>query len=87
MTTPSHSSTGSDGGTAKGRRQSMNGPDDTAPLDRNLRGTDAAARGEFVDDHQRDRDSKGVREGYDDSLRTRRDERDGHDYRGVARGD
>jgi hypothetical protein len=76
----------SDSGTASGSRQPLKGPDDGRTTENRLHDLDLEARGEFLEDHQRDRDSKGVTDGYDDSLQRRKGE-EGHDYLGIARGD
>lgn len=76
----------SDSGTASATRQSMTGPDNTQSTDDRLHNIDLEARGESLDDHQRDRYSKGVADGYDDSLERRKGNED-TDYLGIARGD
>lgn len=77
----------SDRGTASGARGSMTGPDEGRTTENRLHDLDLEARGESLEDHQRDRDSKGVAGGYDDSLETRKGNDEGHDYLGIARGD
>lgn len=72
-------------GTASGSHQPLCRPGDGRAMDDALHNVDLEARGEFVEDRQRDRDSKGVDNGYDDSLQRRKGE--GHDYLGIARGD
>ncbi|MFC0679654.1 hypothetical protein ACFFGH_17590 [Lysobacter korlensis] len=76
----------SNSGTASARRGSMTGPDTTQSTDDRLHKIDAEARGESLDDHQRDRQANGVTDGYDDSLETRKGNED-TDYLGIARGD
>lgn len=87
MTNPRSSSPGPDRGIASARGSSMEGPDDSRTVDRNLRRASVAGGGESVEDPQRDRDSKGVRNGYDDSLRTPRGGDDTRDHRGLMHGD
>lgn len=77
----------SDRGTADARREPMSGPGNARELDDRLHDVNLQARGEFVSDHQRDRDSKGVAGGYDDSIETRKGSDEGEDRRGIARGD
>jgi hypothetical protein len=86
MTTP-HSDLTSNEGTASGSRQPMNGPDDGRTTENRLHNLDLGARGASLEDHQRDRDSKGVTDGYDDSLATRKGNDEGEDRLGIARGD
>ena len=86
MNNPNSSLT-SNSGTASGSRQPMNGPDDGRATENRLHDVDLEERGESLEDHQRNRDSKGVADGYDDSLQTRKRDGEGHDYLGIARGD
>ncbi|GHA79330.1 hypothetical protein [Cognatilysobacter bugurensis] len=86
MTTPRSDFTSSDG-TASASRQPMNGPDDGRITENRLNNLDLEARGVSLEDHQRDRDSKGVKNGYDDSLATRKGDGEGEDRLGIARGD
>lgn len=79
--TPSHDA---ERGTASGHREPFSGPSSARATDARLHDVDLEARGEFVDDHQRDRHSKGVADGYDDSVDHRRG---GDDRLGIARGD
>ena len=79
-------SSSSDTGRASARREPMSGPGDARSIDDRLHDVDPQNAGEFVSDHQRDRDSKGVAGGYDDSL-TRRKHDDDRDRLGVSRGD
>lgn len=74
-------------GTASGRRGSMGPPEEGRATEDRLHKLDANARGASLDDHQRDRDSKGVTDGYDDSLSTRKGDGEGQDRLGIARGD
>jgi hypothetical protein len=73
-------------GTPSARQESMRGPGESRSLDDRLHDIDPRTRGEFVSDHQRDRDSKGVAGGYDDSIARRKGE-DDRDRLGIARGD
>jgi hypothetical protein len=75
-----------DSGTPSARREPMSGPSEARELDDRLHDIDPATRGEFVSDHQRDRDSNGVAGGYDDSIERRKGDED-TDRLGVARGD
>lgn len=77
----------SNSGTASGSRKPLFGPDDGRTTENRLHDLDLEARGESLEDHQRDRGSKGVAGGYDDSLDTRKGNDEGHDYLGIARGD
>lgn len=72
-------------GTPSGNRQNMTGPDEGRGPENSLHNIDLSDRGESLEDHQRDRDSKGVAEGYDDSVATRKGAE--RDYRGLTRGD
>lgn len=85
--TASRSDFTSSEGTASGSRRSMTGPDDGRTTENRLHKLDADARGASLEDHQRDRDSKGVTDGYDDSLSTRKGDGEGDDRLGIARGD
>lgn len=85
--TASRSDFTSSGGTASASRQPMNGPDEGRGTENRLHQLDADARGASLEDHQRDRDSKGVTGGYDDSLSTRKGDGEGEDRLGIARGD
>lgn len=85
--TTSRSDLTSNEGTASGSRRSMTGPDDGRATENRLHKLDADARGASFEDHQRDRDSKGVTDGYDDSLSTRKGDGEGEDRLGIARGD
>lgn len=76
-----------DGGTASGSHKALYRPGDGRTTDNRLHDLDLEARGESLEDHQRDRDSKGVTDGYDDSLGTRKRNDEGHDYLGISRGD
>ena len=75
----------SDHGTPSGNRQNMTGPDEGRGPENSLHNIDLSDRGESLEDHQRDRDSKGVAGGYDDSVATRKGGES--DYRGLTRGD
>ena len=79
-------SSSSDTGRASARRQPLSGPGDARALDDDLHNVDLQSGGEVVSDHQRDRDSKGVAGGYDDSI-ARRKHDDDRDRLGVSRGD
>jgi hypothetical protein len=74
-----------DSGVASGSRENMTGPHEWRLTENRLHDVDLATRGEFLEDQQRDRDSKGVAGGYDDSLATRKDNES--DRYGVSRGD
>lgn len=80
------SSSTSDSGTPSARHEPMSGPSEARALDDRLHDIDPTTRGEFVSDHQRDRDSKGVAGGYDDSIERRKGDED-TDRLGIARGD
>lgn len=86
MTTPRSDFTSNEG-TASSSREGMNGPDDGRTTENRLHNLDLEARGASLEDHQRDRDSKGVAGGYDDSLSTRKGNGEGEDRLGIARGD
>jgi hypothetical protein len=73
-------------GTPSARQEPMSGPGDARSLDDRLHDVDPRTGGEFTSDHQRDRDSKGVAGGYDDSI-ARRKGNDDRDRLGVSRGD
>lgn len=85
--TPSSSPLTHAGGVASGSRENMTGPHDGRDTDNRLHQVDAASRGEALEDAQRDRDSNGVAGGYDDSVETRRGDREGPDRLGITRGD
>lgn len=74
-------------GTASGRHQPLYRPGDERGSDNRLHDLDLEARGESLEDHQRDRASKGVAGGYDDAVATRKGKDEGNDYLGIARGD
>ena len=76
----------SDSGRASARREPMSGPGETRSLDDRLHDVDLESGGDFISDHQRDRDSKGVAGGYDDSIARRKGDED-RDRLGVSRGD
>ncbi len=79
------SSLESDSGTASGSRENMTGPREAGITEERLHNVNLSTRGEFLEDAQRDRDSKGVAGGYDDSIARRRGEE--QDRSGIARGD
>lgn len=85
--TTSHSDLTSNTGTPSASRQPLQGPDDGRATENRLHNLDLGARGASLEDHQRDRDSKGVTDGYDDSLSTRKGNGEGDDRLGIARGD
>lgn len=85
--TTSRTSLGSDSGTASGSREPYSGPSDGKTTENRLHDVDLQERGESLEDHQRDRASNGVADGYDDSLERRKGDGDGTDRLGVARGD
>jgi hypothetical protein len=87
MHSPKHSDLTSNTGTASGSRKPLLGPDDGRTTENRLHDLDPEARGESLEDHQRDRDSRGLTDGYDDSIDTRKGNDEGHDYLGIARGD
>ena len=72
-------------GTPSGSREPYSGPSDGRTTAKRLHDVDLTDRGESPEDHQRDRDSKGVAGGYDDSVARRRHE--DVDRSGIARGD
>ena len=73
-------------GTPSARQEPMNRPGDARALDDRLHDVDTSTRGEFLSDHQRDRDSSGVAGGYDDSIAQRKGDTD-RDRLGISRGD
>ena len=87
MATERPSSLESDTGTASGSRENMTGPQQRRSTENRLHDVELSTRGEFLEDEQRDRDSKGVAGGYDDSIARRRGNDDGQDRAGIARGD
>ncbi|MGH8072781.1 MAG: hypothetical protein ACREO4_01745 [Lysobacter sp.] len=72
MNTPSNPSQGNpagrSSGEAGGQRQGLRQPSDDERTEDKLGNVDLESRGAKVDDHLRDRDSKGVAGGYDDSI-------------------
>jgi hypothetical protein len=56
------------GGLASGRHQSLHHPADDDRVEAALDNIGLDDRGELMEDHLRDRRSKGVRGGYDDSI-------------------
>lgn len=56
------------GGESGGRREPLRHPTGADGLDRRLQGDNHDAAGDFVEDAQRDRHSKGVAGGYDDAI-------------------
>ncbi|MBS7456915.1 hypothetical protein [Coralloluteibacterium stylophorae] len=74
-------------GTASGSGEHMSGPAGDRETENRLHEVDTESRGEFLEDHQRDRQSKGVAGGYDDSLERRKGDDEHRDRRGVTRGD
>lgn len=72
MNTPSNPSSGNaasrGSGEAGGQHQGLRQPSDDQRIDDKLENVDLESRGAKVDDHLRDRRSKGVRGGYDDSI-------------------
>lgn len=74
-------------GTASGSGEHMSGPACDRDTGNRLHDVDTESRGEFLEDHQRDRQSKGVDGGYDDSLERRKGGDAHRDRRGVTRGD
>lgn len=81
------SSITSDTGTASGSgsRENMTGPQDHQRTDNRLHEVELEARGEFLEDAQRDRDSRGLADGYDDSIARRKGDGEGEDRLGIAR--
>ncbi|WP_133499145.1 hypothetical protein [Cognatilysobacter terrigena] len=73
-------------GEASGSREPYSGPSDGRTTDNRLNEIDARDGGESLDDHQRDRASRGVADGYNDSVGRRKGE-DDRDRLGVSRGD
>lgn len=80
------SSPTSDTGTASGSRENMTGPQDHQRTDNRLHDVELEAHGDFLEDSQRDRDSRGVADGYDDSIARRKGDGEGEDRLGIARG-
>lgn len=80
MNSPSNPSQGNaagrSSGEAGGQHQGLRQPSDDERVEDKLDNVDLEARGARVDDHLRDRDSKGVAGGYDDSI-----DRDARDAR------
>ena len=72
MNKPSNPSSGNaasrSSGEAGGQHQGLRQPSDDQRTEGRLGNVDLESRGAKVDDHLRDRDSKGVRDGYDDSI-------------------
>lgn len=87
MATERPSSLESDSGTASGSRENMTSPQEPRATENRMHDVDLPTHGEFLEDEQRDRDSKGVAGGYDDSIARRRGNEDAQDRAGVARGD
>lgn len=56
------------GGTASGKHQGVRRPDKDHAVEDALHKVGTADRGKVLEDHLRDRDSKGVAGGYDDSI-------------------
>ena len=75
-----------DRGTASGSREPYSGPSDGRSTDDRLHDVDLEARGESLEDHQRDRQSNGAAGGRDDSIATRKHTGD-DDRLGISRGD
>lgn len=73
--------------TGSGSRENMTGPQDHQRTDNRLHDVELEVRGEFLEDAQRDRDSRGVADGYDDSIARREGDGEAGDRRGTARGD
>ncbi|GAB6194777.1 hypothetical protein [Lysobacter xanthus] len=80
------SSNESDRGTASGSREPYSGPGDGRDGENRLHDVELSARGESLEDRQRDRASNGVPGGQDDSITTRKHQGDDDRY-GVSRGD
>ncbi|HSR64215.1 MAG TPA: hypothetical protein VLM17_01245 [Xanthomonadaceae bacterium] len=57
-----------DAGTASAPHQPLRRPGDAVEMDDALHRAGLSDRGASVQDHLRDRDSKGVADGYDDSI-------------------
>lgn len=72
MNKPSNPSSGNaasrSSGEAGGQHQGLRQPSDDQRTEDRLDNVDLESRGARVDDHLRDRRSKGVRGGYDDSI-------------------
>jgi len=62
-------------GQASGKHQGLHRPADDQRVEHALDHVGLEDRGELMEDHQRDRHSKGVRDGYDDSVDTRKSQR------------
>ncbi|GAB2508469.1 hypothetical protein [Lysobacter humi (ex Lee et al. 2017)] len=80
-----HTSPDTTRGVPSGNRENMTGPDEGRSPENRLHDASLADRGEFIEDHQRDRDSNGLAGGQDDSLARRRG--GDSDRYGVSRGD
>ena len=74
----------SNSGTAEGQREPYSGPGEGRAAQNRLHDVELDDRGESMEDQQRDRSSKGVAGGYDDSVATRKDANP--DRSGTARG-
>lgn len=85
MNTQKSGPSGATGGVPSGSRENMTGPHEGRDTENRLHDVDLEARGEFLEDAQRDRDSNGLADGYDDSI-ARRKGGDTDRY-GVSRGD
>lgn len=85
MSTDKSSSLDRSSGVPSGNRENMTGPDEGRSPGNRLHDASLADRGEFIEDHRRDRDSNGLAGGHDDSLARRRG--DDSDRYGVSRGD
>jgi hypothetical protein len=68
MNQPTPGSGGPRAGEASGKHQGLRQPADDARVGDALDNIGLSDRGEEMEDHLRDRHSKGVRHGYDDSL-------------------
>lgn len=80
------SSLTSDTGTASGSRENMTGPQEPRRTENRLHDIELEARGEFLEDEQRDRDSNGLEGGYDDSIARRKHGGEPDDRAATTRG-
>lgn len=72
-TTPAGAA-GRDAGVASGEKTGLHQPSDDNRIENKLENVDLQSRGSRVNDHLRDKRSKGVAGGYDDSIKHDADE-------------
>lgn len=70
--TPPSAAGGGAVGQASGKHQGLHRPADDQRVEHALDHVGLEDRGESMEDHQRNRHSKGVRDGYDDSVDTKK---------------